>query len=191
MMISRLPTTLRVGLTAAATTAVLGVPILAVLSSCGADRAPPVAPDSLTAPTLSQPIVRSPEPACSRSSTIICEDFESDDRGDWSDYHDDGFAVISGAALSGQHSMQQEYALGQESAGWLAWFFGDHPLGGVRSSESFADVYFRLVLRLDGALLGAERRSCPLGPGKQHRTRRNPVRRHRAVARVGGGCGVL
>jgi len=142
-MIFRLPTTLEDSLKAAAATALVGVPVLTALFSCGADGAPPVAPDSLTAPALSRPIIRSPEPACSRSSTIICEDFETDDRSDWSDYDDDGFAVVAGEALGGQRSMQQEYALGQESAGWLAWFFGDHPLGGVRSGESFAEVYVR------------------------------------------------
>ncbi len=142
-MIARLPTTLRDSLEAATALALSSVPLLTALFSCGADGAPPVEPDSLTAPILSRAIIRSPEPACSRSSTIICEDFETDDRGDWSDYRNDGFDVSVGGALGGQRAMRQEYALGQESAGWLAWFFGDHPLGGVRPSESFAEVYFR------------------------------------------------
>ena len=150
-MISHLHNLLGDRCKAAAAAASLGVSIVVALFSCGADGAPPFEPDSLTAPILSQPIVRSPEPACSRPSTIICEDFESDDRSDWSDYRDDAFNVAAGEALGGQRAMRQDYALGQESAGWLAWFFGDHPLGGVRSNESFAEVYFRWYHRFQEA----------------------------------------
>jgi hypothetical protein len=98
---------------------------------------PPAPPASLSAQ------VRSPESICSNPAVILCEDFETNNQSTWSDYEDNGFIVATDEALSGSNSMRQQYQLGQVDAGWLAWFFGDHPLGGTRSGESFEEIYFR------------------------------------------------
>ncbi len=97
----------------------------------------PDPPASLTAH------VRSPEAICSDPAVILCEDFETDNQSIWSDYEDNGFVVMTDEALSGSSSMRQYYQLGQVDAGWLAWFFGDHPLGGARAGERFEEIYFR------------------------------------------------
>lgn len=95
-------------------------------------------------PELSAAAVRSPEPVCLRPTTIVCEDFERPKESEWSDYKDIYFDVYDDAALSGKRSMRQKYhEQGQTSAGWLAWHFGDHPDGGIRSDERFEDIYFR------------------------------------------------
>ncbi|UCF19383.1 MAG: hypothetical protein JSU87_15880 [Gemmatimonadota bacterium] len=94
-------------------------------------------------PTLSNAVLRSPEPICSRPSTIVCEDFETSGASDWNDYKDNNFNVQSDDAFGGERSLRQRYDLGQVGAGWLAWFFGDHPNGGVRGGERFEEVYFR------------------------------------------------
>jgi hypothetical protein len=101
------------------------------------DTNPPAPPASLSA------YFASPETICSNPAVILCEDFETDDQSSWSDYRNDGFAVSSNAAVNGTRSMEQEYSLGQVSAGWLGWFFGDHPHGGARAGESFEQIYFR------------------------------------------------
>jgi hypothetical protein len=94
-------------------------------------------------PTSLSAYVASPEAACVEPAVILCEDFETDNQSSWSDYEDNGFVVMTDEALSGSRSMRQYYQLGQVDAGWLAWFFGDHPLGGTRSGESFEEIYFR------------------------------------------------
>jgi hypothetical protein len=94
-------------------------------------------------PAIVHAVFGSPESVCSNPSVILCEDFETDQQSNWSDYDDNGFVVTSNAAVSGTRSMEQEYQQGQVSAGWLAWFFGDHPLGGTRSGEHFEEIYFR------------------------------------------------
>ncbi len=94
-------------------------------------------------PTLNKAFLQSPEPVCARPSTIICEDFEGNDRSAWSDYNGNGFTVESDDAFGGSSSLRQQYALGQVDAGWLAWFIGDHPLGATRSGERFEEIYFR------------------------------------------------
>ena len=100
-------------------------------------------PAAVPVPTLMTAVLRSPEPACLRASTIVCEDFETEDRSNWSDYEPNNFSVASDDAFGGTRSMRQLYNLGQVDAGWLAWFFGDHPLGGVRSGERFEEVHLR------------------------------------------------
>jgi len=94
-------------------------------------------------PASVRAVFRSPEPVCEDPAVILCEDFETDSQSSWSDYDDNGFVVTSRAAVSGTKSMEQLYQLGQVSAGWLAWFFGDHPLGGTRAGEHFDEIYFR------------------------------------------------
>lgn len=98
---------------------------------------PPDPPSSLSAH------IPSPETVCGSSAVIICEDFETGSQSNWSDYQDNGFTVNTDEALSGSSSMRQYYQLGQVDAGWIAWFFGDHPLGGTRPGESFEEIYFR------------------------------------------------
>ncbi len=94
-------------------------------------------------PAIVHAVFHSPESVCSNPAVILCEDFETDRQSNWSDYDDNGFVVTSNAAVSGSRSMEQEYQQGQVSAGWLAWFFGDHPLGGTRAGEHFEEIYFR------------------------------------------------
>ncbi|UCG89173.1 MAG: hypothetical protein JSW71_11795 [Gemmatimonadota bacterium] len=94
-------------------------------------------------PAVVSAVFHSPETACSDPAVILCEDFETDRQSIWSDYEDNGFVVTANAALSGTSSMEQEYQLGQVSAGWLAWFFGDHPMGGTRTGEHFEEIFFR------------------------------------------------
>ena len=94
-------------------------------------------------PTLATAVLKSPEPVCSRASTIVCEDFEASGQSDWSDYKDNNFNVQTDETFGGERSLRQRYDLGQVGAGWLAWFFGDHPNGGVRGDERFEEIYFR------------------------------------------------
>ncbi len=108
-------------------------------------------PDPVPAPSLSKAVLQSAEPICSRPTTIVCEDFETDDRTAWSDYEDRHFGVVEDLGLSGSRAIQQQYGLGQEDGGWLAWFFGDHPLGGVRQGKQFEEVYFRFYHRFEAS----------------------------------------
>lgn len=105
--------------------------------------------EAVVPPTLKTAVLRSPEAVCSLPSTILCEDFESSGQSDWSDYKDNGFNVQEDAAFGGSRSLRQIYDAGQVNAGWLAWFFGDHPQGGVREGESFEEVYFRFYHRFE------------------------------------------
>ncbi len=102
---------------------------------------------ALAPPTLSEAALRSPEPVCARSSTVICEDFESPGQSEWSEHRDNDFNVQTDAAFASQKSLRQRYRLAQVSAGWLTWFMGDHPLGGVRSDERFDEIYLRFYHR--------------------------------------------
>jgi hypothetical protein len=113
------------------------------LSTAADDGTPTDNNDRPDPPTMIQAVFRSPETLCSDPAVILCEDFETDDQSAWSDYDDTGFGVTNTVAVSGTRSLEQEYDLGQVSAGWLAWFFGDHPLGGTRSNDRFSEVYFR------------------------------------------------
>lgn len=105
--------------------------------------------DRVALPTLKTAVLRSPEAVCSLPSTILCEDFESRGQSDWSDYKDNRFNVREDAAFGGSRSLRQIYEAGQVNAGWLAWFFGDHPRGGARTGESFEEIYFRFYHRFE------------------------------------------
>lgn len=96
-----------------------------------------------SAPVIAAATLSSPESLCERSTTILCEDFESDERGGWSDYADDGFVVRPDEGLRG-HAIRQRYALGQVDSGYLGFFFGDHPKGAdARAGEHFDEVFLR------------------------------------------------
>jgi hypothetical protein len=98
-------------------------------------------------PELSRAEIRSPESVCLRPSTVVCEDFEKWDKSNWSDYKNNALYVENDASLSGKRSLRQYYAQDQAVAGWLGWHFGDHPEGGLRSDESFEEIYFRFYHR--------------------------------------------
>lgn len=98
---------------------------------------------ALSPPVLSAAALNSPEAVCSRASTILCEDFESDEREHWSDYGNNNFVVAADEGMAGS-GLRQRYELGQVDAGYLGFFFGDHPRGAdARAGERFDEVYLR------------------------------------------------
>lgn len=98
-------------------------------------------------PELEETYVRSPEPVCLRASTVVCEDFEKPKRSAWSDYEDKNLYVDNDLAYGGKQSLKQTYEREQAIAGWLGWYFGDHPEAKLRSGERFEEIYFRFYHR--------------------------------------------
>lgn len=93
---------------------------------------------------------------------IWCDDFEESiplaRQGKYLEYDDNGgdFIVVNGAGRDGSRGMRARWQLGEVNAGSLRLAFGRNPVAdkGIRSSENFREVYYRMYVRTQAGWIG-------------------------------------
>lgn len=93
---------------------------------------------------------------------IWCDDFESGNvsvgQGQYFDYDNNGgnFIPVNGVGLSNSYGMRARWQTGQVDAGTLHLNFGRNPTGdrGIRSTENFRDIYYRVFVRTQAGWTG-------------------------------------
>lgn len=95
---------------------------------------------------------------------LFCDDFEDGTPlvrdGRYFEHDDDGgdFIVVDGVGVAGSHGMRAIWQQGEVAAGSLKLGFGRNPSGymnrGIRPTEDFRELYYRMYLRLQPGWLG-------------------------------------